>query len=157
MSRFSRAIVVIAVVAFLPAACSSSSKPKVDSNKPLTKAEYIKRADAICRSHNSRISSVVNRAGSDLTLAEAKATWNEKLIPLFREEFTELRSLRAPKADATLLDQATLALSSGINTVAGLVGSAKSKADLDAMKPTGFGRWAQAATAYGMHDCAGKK
>ena len=47
MGRFSRVIVVTGIIASLLGACGSSAKPKSDSGKPLSKAEYIKQSDSI--------------------------------------------------------------------------------------------------------------
>jgi hypothetical protein len=153
MGRFSRVIVVTAVVASLAAACSSSAKPKTDNGKPLSKAEYIRQSDAICSSYRDRIGAVVGAAGGGLSVTEAKDIYNTKLIPLFEAELHELRLLRPPKADAALLNNALLAMSSAINTIQGRVGGAHSIADLNAINPTGIARWKTAAAKYGMHAC----
>jgi len=153
MARFSRVIVVATVVAALATACSSSAKPKTDNGRPLSKAEYIKESDAICGQYRDRIGSVVSAAGGGLSVTEAKDIYNKKLIPLFEAELQELRALRPPKADATLLNNALLAMSSAINTIQGRVGGAHSIADLNSINPTGIPRWKSAVAKYGMHVC----
>jgi hypothetical protein len=134
-------------------ACSSSSKPKTDSTKPLSKTEYIKQSDSICRSYSDRINSVVSASGNALTVPDAKKTFNDKLIPLFRTELAELRALRPPKKDAAVLDLALIAMSSGINTIIVQVRAADSIAKLDAIAPKGIARWKAAVGKYGMHVC----
>jgi hypothetical protein len=153
MGRFSRVIVVTAIIAALLAACGSSAKPKSDNGKPLSKAEYIQRSDSICSSYNSRINSVVGAAGPGLTVSAYKDIFNEKLIPLFRSEHAELRALVPPKADAALIDKALLGMASGINTIEGRVGGAETIADLRAINPKGIARWKYAVGNYGMHVC----
>ncbi len=155
MVKFSRAVIATGLIVSLAAACSSSSK--TDSTKPLSKAEYIKQSDSICRTYNERINSVVGSAGSGLTLEDAKKIFTDKLIPLFRSEHAELSALRPPKADAAVLDQALVRLSSGINTIVGRVGGAESIEQLNAIKPTGLGDWRVAAGKYGMSVCGVKK
>jgi hypothetical protein len=153
MSRFSRVMAAGLVVAALLAACSSSAKPKTVSNQPLSKAEYIKQSDAICSRYDDRIHSVVSHAGAGISFEDLKKTFNEQLIPLFRNELAELRSLKPPKADADRMDKALTAMSSGINTIIGLVGGAKTVADLAAISPTGIPRWKNEVGSYGMHVC----
>ena len=156
MGRFSRVVVAAGLIVMLAAACGSSSKPKT-TGKPLSKAEYIKQSDSICRTYNERINSVVGSAGSGLTLEDAKKIFTDKLIPLFRSEHDELSALRPPKADAAVLEHALLRLSSGINTIVGRVGGAESIEQLNAIKPTGLGDWRVAAGKYGMTVCGVKK
>jgi hypothetical protein len=157
MGKFSRAVVATGLIVILAAACGSSSKPKTDSTKPLTKAEYIEQSDSICRTYNERINSVVGSAGSGLTLEDYKKIFNDKLIPLFRAEHDELRALRPPKEDAAVLDRALVRMASGINTIVGRVDSAESIEQLKAIKPTGIGDWRLAAGKYGMKVCGIKK
>lgn len=153
MFRFSRAVVAIAVAIAFLAACSSSDKPRVASNKRLTKAAYIKASDAICDRYSEQINGVVRSAGSGLTLAEAKDTFTSRLIPLFQAEYKELVLLRAPEADAFILRASLTAMNSGISTIIGRVDSATSIADLNAIKPTGLTAWKQEAKKYGMQKC----
>jgi hypothetical protein len=120
----------------------------------LTKAQYIKAADRICDSYGKRITSIVNAAGSSMTLERARKTFQEKLIPLFRGQLAELRQLKPPRADfPKLYTDFLLALSSGINTIDGRVAGAKSLSDLNAINPTGLERAKRAAAAYGMKVC----
>ena len=153
MGRFSRVIVVAGVVAALLGACSSSSKPAPVSDKPLSKAEYIKQSDAICSSYRDRIHAVVASAGGGLSLSQAKKVFNDTLIPLFVNELNELRALRPPPKDVVVLSNALHGMASGINTIAGRVGGAKSIADLNSINPKGIGRWKYAVGKYGMHVC----
>jgi hypothetical protein len=157
MSRFTRGIVVIGVTALMLTGCSSSSKPKTDSTKPLTKAEYIKQSDSICRTYGERINSVVGSAGGGLSLGEAKKIFTDKLIPLFRSEHDELSALRPPKKDAAVLEAALVRMSSGINTIIGRVDGAENISQLNAIRPTGIGDWRLAAGKYGMTVCGVKK
>jgi hypothetical protein len=153
MGRFSRVVVVMGVTVSLLAACSSSAKPKVDSGKPLSKAEYIKRSDAICSSYADRIGAIVGAAGTSLSISEAKDLYNKKLIPTFKSELDELLLLKPPPADKALLKRALLAFSSAIATIQGRVGGAHSISDLNSIQPTGIPRWKIAVGKYGMHVC----
>jgi hypothetical protein len=156
MVRFSRAIVMVSVAAALLGACSSSSKPQIDTSKTLTKAEYIKASDDICATYRDRIDAVVAGAGNGLTLSEAKDTFNKKLIPLFQAEHAELIALKPPTKDANNLKNALLSMNGGINTIIGRVGGAASIADLNAIHPRGTAVWKITVGNYGMHVCGSK-
>lgn len=156
MSRFSRAIVAAGVAAVALVGCSSSSKPKVDTSKVLTKAEYIQAADGICRSYRERINGVVGSASNGPTLDEAKAVLTNKLIPLFQAEHKELVALKPPAADAPTLAAALVAMNSGINTIIGRVPAATTTAELDAINPKGLGAWKAEFGKYGALDCGAK-
>ena len=156
MGRFSRAFVAVGVAAALLVSCSSSGKGRVDSNVPLTKAEYIKESDAVCNTYRNKINSVVSSSGTNLSLAAAKAVLTQRLIPLFQEEHKQLVRLRAPKADAARLAGALLAMNGGINTIIGRVNSATSTQELDALNPRGIRAWKTEVGNYGMHICGSK-
>jgi hypothetical protein len=151
MGRFSRAFVAIGVAALL-VACSSS-KSSIDTSKILTKAEYTRESDAICRTYRNRITGVVSSAGTGLSLTALKGIWTQRLIPLFQAEHQELLRLRPPKADAVRLKAALLAMNGGINTIVGRVNSANSAAQLDAINPRGLQAWNTEVRNYGMRTC----
>jgi hypothetical protein len=156
MNWFSRAIVAIGVAGLLVACGGSDSEPAIDRTKVLTKAEYIKVSDDICLEYRGRINGIISSAGNDLSLQEAKDTWNNKLIPLFEAEHKELSDLKPPPADVAEMEAALRAMKSAINTIIGRVQSASSKAALDAMSPRGLRTWKLAAGNYGMSVCGPK-
>jgi hypothetical protein len=153
MGRCSRAIVAAGVVAVLLVGCSSSSKPKVDTNKVLTKAEYIRAADDICKTYRERINGVVSSESTGPSLQEAKDVLNQKLIPLFQAERKALLELKPPAKDAANLEAALTAMNSGINTIIGRVGSATSTDELDAINPRGLSAWKGEFGTYGALEC----
>ena len=154
MGRTPRLIVAGCVVASLLGACGSDGSAKPNPNKILTKSEYIKRADAICKSYGQRIRGVYGSAGGGLTFEQAKKILDEQLIPLFRGELLDLIALRKPEADKVELnDKFLLNLSQGINTIIAKVGAAKNMSDLNAINPPGLQRAKRAAQAYGIKQC----
>ena len=154
MRRISRLVVTGCVVASLLGACSSSgSTGKTNSNKVLSKSEYIAQADAICRSYSGKIDSVVSGAGSGLTVEQQKQIFREKLIPLFKGQLIALSDLHPPKADQERIDEFRLNMSQAINTIIAGVNAAKSVADLRDIKPSGLARFKKQAEAYGMKYC----
>jgi hypothetical protein len=152
MGRFSRAVVAIGVAAVLLAACGSSSKG-IDTSKTLTKADYIKASDDICSTYQHRYDGIVSAAGAGLSVAQAKDTFTQKLIPLFQAEHRELLALKPPKKDAARLKAALVEMNSGINTIIGRVGGAASIADLNAIDPRGLAAWKIDVGKYGIHGC----
>jgi len=157
MGRTPRLIVAGCVVASLLGAlgaCGSDGSAKPTPNKILTKAEYIERADAICKSYGERIRGVYHSAGGGLNFVQSKKILVEKLIPLFRAELLDLIALRKPDADKVQLnDKFLLNLSQGINTIIARVASAKTMTDLNGINPPGLQRAKQAALAYGIKQC----
>ena len=154
MGRISRLIVAALLAALLVGACSSKSAPKVDPNLPLTKAAYIKAADATCKTYGDQISGIVGASGGGLTVVESKKVFDTKLIPLFRAELAALRTLKPPKADAhALQNNFLLNLSQGINSIAGDVEKATTIEELDAIAPQGLVNAKAAAKSYGMKTC----
>ncbi len=74
----------------------------------LTKDEYVKQADAICKKYQERAKALVT---DPKTVADVEKL-AEKTAPLFKDEISELRDLKAPdeieeqvKATYELLDQ----------------------------------------------------
>lgn len=71
----------------------------------LTKAQYVKKATAICARHRDRIAgqlrAVSEKLGEDGSLgrAEVEEAMEEVILPGFRSEFEDLRELPAPRGD----------------------------------------------------------
>ena len=80
-----RRIVLIVVVAGLVAGCGGGSGR-------LSKAEYAKRADAICTKYNAKI-----RALGRPTAISGLPAYVDKALPLARKGDDELRGLKPPK------------------------------------------------------------
>jgi hypothetical protein len=142
-------------VAVLLVACGSD-KPKIDTSKVLTKAQYIEVSDDICDEYGKKTIAIVGRAGDDLSLEEAKATLKTQLIPLFQAEYRELSALKPPPEDVARLKGALLAMNKGINTIISEVEVAKSKNALDAINPKGIAQWKTEVGNYGMSRCGTK-
>ena len=84
MRRFALAFVVVLAVV---AGCGGSSR--------LSKAEYAKRADAICTKYNAKI-----QALGRPTAVSGLPAYVDKALPLARKGDDELRALKPPKDEA---------------------------------------------------------
>jgi hypothetical protein len=154
MHRFSRTIVAIGVAALL-VGCGSD-KPKIDTSKVLTKAQYIQASDDICNEFGKQNRSIAGSAGENPSFEKAKSTLQTQLIPLFQAEHDALAALKPPKEDAARMLGALQAMSSGINTIIGEVEAAKSKDALDSINPKGIAQWKTEVGNYGMSKCGSK-
>ena len=67
----------------------------------LSKHEFIKRGDAICRKYNRQANKIAQSLGNSLRdIADAI----NKVIPIARKEWTELKTLKPPAEDQTTFD-----------------------------------------------------
>jgi hypothetical protein len=106
----------------------------------LSKAEYIKRADAICSSY----ARVLTKESNAITLSPS-------FVSVWKDNMTRLRKLKAPKADrsrvAKIWDETDLAFATWLKEL-----KAQGLKAFDD-EPAIFHRAASAAAAYGLHDC----
>lgn len=100
---------LVAVLVTL-SSCGGSSG-EASASQPLTKAQFIKRADAICRSEESRKTKALTEAskrgknylsGSHQELAHLVS---EAILPLYSEMIEELAALNPPAADRAKMEQ----------------------------------------------------
>ncbi len=109
----------VAAVAMIVAGCGSSSD---DSTSPLTKAEFIAQADAICKKGNSEIESGIEDFEKEVGLGEneepTKAQKVEAsetvLIPEIKNQAEKLRNLEAPSKDEAEITAMLDALDEGV-------------------------------------------
>jgi hypothetical protein len=78
-----------------------------ETAQPLTKAEYIKQADAICSSVNSQLGSLNEEVQGQLTGRdfEAAADTVSEAVEVSRSGIEQLEALPKPAGDAAVLDQ----------------------------------------------------
>ncbi len=146
------ACVVFALVA---AGCSSSSKSSSTSNTttpPLTKADFVKQANDICTSYNSKISNAASGLSANSTQAQQVDVVQNKVIPLLRQEVADLRKLTPPPADSAQVAAIFDAVASGIDAA-----SQKLKTDPATALGSDYKPFAHAddlGNAYGLTVCA---
>jgi hypothetical protein len=111
---------VLAVALFV-AGCGSDSST-TDSTASITKAEFVKQGNAICKEGNEKIESEFEKFAKENKLSEKKAPTEaqleeaseEFLIPQITKQVEGLRALGAPSGEEeqvnTLLDNAEAAL-----------------------------------------------
>ena len=96
MPRIAVPIALLALVSSLAlAACGGGS-----SDKP-TKAEYITKADAICKAGNGEINAAVAKQFGNKQPTEAQVTafTHDVVIPRLEKESTDLKALDKPDGD----------------------------------------------------------
>lgn len=138
--RFAAA--VLSALVFVAVGCGSSS-----SDKGPTKAEYITKADAICKAGNAQLRIAIQGAGSSPTAAQVKALATSVFIPNLEGQLKSLRALKPPKADKATVKS----LLDGLETAIG-----KLKADPSQLAASGGGPFAAVnaqANSYGLKAC----
>jgi hypothetical protein len=156
-SRLTLGITVVASLALVlvVAGCgSSSSKSKSSTATPtLTKAEFLKKGNAICKKGNQQI----NRAGNKAfpkskgkpTQAQLKKFATDTLIPSVQSQISGVKALGAPKGDEAkvkaIITTAQAALDKGKKDPTVLVSN----------KRDPFAKSNKLTKAYGLKACGG--
>jgi len=136
------ALAATALVAVTAAGCGSSSKPTI------TKAEYVKKANAICAHGNAAQQAAAASVGNHPSQAQIEALVTGTFIPNIQSQIDAVRALGAPSGDeATLTHMLDLA-----------------QEDLDKVKSDPavfanesahpFANFAAIAHPYGLTECA---
>jgi hypothetical protein len=109
-------------VALFVAGCGSDSSTTDSTTASITKAEFVKQGNAICKEGNEKIESEFEKFGKENNLSEKKAPTEAQieeaaeqfLIPQIRNQVEGLRALGAPSGEEekvnALLDNAESAL-----------------------------------------------
>ena len=145
MRTISRRVVTICVVAALLGACGGYHG--------LTKAEFVTQADAICKTYDAKLSALFDHVGTKPTLADVQGIYRDQAIPNFLEEVVQLRKLKPPNEDRTVVKKIFDDLSAGVDQLDAGVRAAKSLDALEAISPDGLKRASADASAYGLTDC----
>jgi|SRR4051794_7026166 hypothetical protein len=141
MRRVRRTALIVGALALFVAGCGGG-----DDEKSVSKADYLKQGNAICKKGNDAIDAAAQKLGESPTQAQIEAFATGTLIPSVSNQLKELRALDTPEGDAdtlsALYDDADAAL-------------AKIKADpaLVAAKSDPFADVNQRATQYGLTEC----
>jgi hypothetical protein len=82
-----------------------------NDEKPLSKAEYLKRASTICREGNQELATASQKAFKDLkqgekpTAEQLKRYARDVVVPMVRKQVEALRDLPEPKGAADQVDE----------------------------------------------------
>jgi hypothetical protein len=144
------AIVLFGGVAISACGSSGNNSGSKASGPPLTKAQFIQQADAICRRGNDKIDAQT----SNLAPSVAPSDFITKtMLPDLRAEVDELRALQPPAADEATITKMLDNLSTGLDQ---FEKNAKSNPTTALQKPPqALKDAATAATAYGLKECGG--
>ena len=124
------------------------------SYKGLSKADYVKQAEAICKAGNAKVETFAEQFGPHPALEQVKQAYNEQLLPIYRDELKQLQALKPPKADRDTINKMLDDLSDGIDQAKTAIASAKTQDDFDTLaEPAGLKQASAEAKAYGLPTC----
>ena len=118
MNRLIALIAALAALAIVVAGCGDSDDDGTDSGEALTKAEFVKQAEAVCAANNKEIDAEFEKFSEENNLSKKKAPTQEQLeeaaddflLPIVNDQIDELREIEPPEAQAgafeALLDEA---------------------------------------------------
>jgi hypothetical protein len=124
-----------------------------DDDKGPSKADYIEKADAICKRSDTETNAIFEAAfedPQDPQPDEAQAALEEAL-PVVKKDLQELKDLEAPEDDKTETDAIWTAIDAGIKTLE--EASADPDAALASLLSEPFAPGEKLAGEYGMKDC----
>jgi hypothetical protein len=149
MSRKTQLITSACIAALALGACGSGYKG-------LSKAEFVKQAEATCVRDQAKIEKIGRSVGENPTLQQVKAAYKDRLIPAFNDQVDELRALKPPKADREKISKMLDDLTTGIDQAGASIAKLETIEGLQTLdEPAGFKAANKAAKAYGLTKCAG--
>ena len=95
MGRISAVIATACVAALALGGCGGGGY------QGLSKADFVTQANAICTNGQKALDSIGASVGSSPTLATLQRTYSGPFLAAVREEVSQLRALKPPKADRT--------------------------------------------------------
>ena len=130
------AVAVMALLAIVPTGCGSDNK---DSAKAPTKAEFLKRGNAICKAGNARTEAQAKAAlgPGKPSAAKFNQVVTQTIIPNIQREVSDIRKLTPPMGDEAdvkrILDSAQGDLDRARTNPAVLMGSSDPFAESNKM------------------------
>jgi hypothetical protein len=120
----------------------------------LSKAEFVKRGNAICRAAQVNLDAA-GATGRATSLAGVQKLYRDEYAVIIRAEITQLRALRPPKADRQTISDMLDGFSTGIDQLVASVSAAKSVAELATLSdpPAVAKAAARTARSYGLSSC----
>jgi hypothetical protein len=148
----SRLVATVCLAALALGACGGGGY------QGLSKADFVTQANAICATGQKTLDSIGASVGSSPTLATLQRVYSGQFVAAVREEVSQLRALKPPKADRATISAMLDDLSSGITQFSAAITSAKSLQAVAALKePSSLAAADKAATSYGLTACNGAK
>jgi hypothetical protein len=149
--------IVLAAAALAVASIAAGCGGGDDETNPnaISKAAFIKKADAICTKGTARLartfSAFLKKQGlKHLSKADEEELVGKLLVPSVRREIKEMRALGAPSGDEDRVDEMIKALEEGVETAEGNPEAVTSSSDVV------FGIAARLGGEYGLEACASK-
>ncbi len=108
MRRMTALLVGLALVGAVAAGCSSSAGSSNDSgNGPtISKAEFLKKGNKLCKSVMDKFNSDAESEGLDSASTSKQTDFvKNKLVPAYEKLLSQLRALGYPKGDKAKLDK----------------------------------------------------
>jgi hypothetical protein len=143
MNRHKAALAALLASSILVVAgCGGDDEPSAP-----TKAEYIAEADAICRDGQAEFEAIVKDLPNSVDAPESQAAITDEIVPLYRDEIEQLRSLTPPEGDEETTAAIFDAVENGLDEV---------EADPSALDQAGtFEEANTLANDYGFEVCGG--
>jgi hypothetical protein len=142
-----------AAVALVMVAAGCGGGGDSTTTASISKAEFIKKADAICKKGQEKLhagfETLINESGAHRSRLEEEEEWvNDVIAPNVHREVSEMRTLGAPKGDEGRIESLLAAVEGGLrrlqeNPQSVLASSAKTFSDAIKLE-----------TEYGLQTCA---
>ena len=139
---------VLAVLALAAAGCGGGATTGAEA--PLTKAQWILKADSICSRGGAETQAAAAKqfSGKQPSAKDQVGFISDTVLPAVQDEIDQIRQLPAPTGDESrvkaILDAAQRGIDAGKKDPAALS---------DPSKPQAFAEANKLATAYGMKVC----
>jgi hypothetical protein len=143
------AVAGLSMLALLAAGCGSSSSGASTAatvSGPVTKADFVAQANAICVKGTQRTEKAGQSLGNSPTEAEAAVAVPAKFVPAVQAQIDELKALSPPPGEEA-------AVTSMLNLAQSDLDKIKSEPKL-AFETKTFADFASVAHAYGLKACA---
>jgi hypothetical protein len=152
LSRLAGMTIAVTMIAALGAAgCGSSSKSSskstTTSTPAITKADFLAKANAICKKGNKLNDAAASKLGKSPSKAQITAFVKSTNVPSIQAQITAVRALGAPSGDKATVTKFLDLAQADLNKI-------KSNPALVAGKTNQFANFAKIAHPYGLKACA---
>jgi nitrous oxide reductase accessory protein NosL len=128
------------------AGCGDSEPKAAAEPSALTKAEFIKQADAICAASEARLDKLGDEISENTSMEEIQTFLEKQVVPELSSTVEKVHALEPPKADAEQVDEMLDALEAEV---------AKAKKDpMTIMGDDAFANANKLAADYGLKTCS---
>ena len=153
-SRLTRGMTLVASLALVlvVAGCGSSSKSKSTSTPAITKAEFLKKGNAICKKGNQEINKAAKTVfakGKKPSHAEMIKFATGTVIPSVQTQISGVKALGAPKGDEAQVNAIVTTAQAALDK------AKKDPAILVSNKSHPFAKSNKLTKAYGLKACGG--